>query len=145
MSIELSYIKVGDYYLPNLTLDEPPELNHFIGKYADLRREYLKEHGFVDDIVSRSDMKEYIGRILAMHENKGEFKEVRSFLSLAWENSKCSRFYFPNYYNFGGVRKLNRDYVDKCTSASTQVMVAINDVLEKIESITTTLKNVLKR
>ena len=44
MSIELSYIKVGDYYLPNLTLDEPPELNHFIGKYADLRRESLKEH-----------------------------------------------------------------------------------------------------
>ncbi|MBQ5423372.1 MAG: acetyl-CoA carboxylase carboxyltransferase subunit beta [Clostridiales bacterium] len=41
------------------------------------RSEYLKEHGFVDDIVSRSDMKEYIGRILAMHENKGEFKEVK--------------------------------------------------------------------
>ena len=44
MSIELDYIKVGDYYLPNLILDEPPELNRFIGKYADLRREYLKEH-----------------------------------------------------------------------------------------------------
>ena len=44
MSIELSYIKVGDYYLPNLILDEPPELNRFIGKYADLRREYLREH-----------------------------------------------------------------------------------------------------
>ena len=44
MSIELSYIKVGDYYLPNLILDEPPELRRFIGKYADLRREYLKEH-----------------------------------------------------------------------------------------------------
>ena len=44
MSIELSYIKVGDYYLPNLILDEPPELNRFIGKYADLRCEYLREH-----------------------------------------------------------------------------------------------------
>ena len=44
MSIELSYIKVGDYYLPNLILDEPPEPNRFIGKYADLRREYLREH-----------------------------------------------------------------------------------------------------
>lgn len=44
MSIELDYIKVGDYYLPNLILVEPPELNRFIGKYADLRREYLKEH-----------------------------------------------------------------------------------------------------
>ena len=44
MSIKLDYIKVGDYYLPNLILDEPPELNRFIGKYADLRREYLREH-----------------------------------------------------------------------------------------------------
>ena len=41
------------------------------------RSEYLKEHGFVDDIVARSDMKDYIGRILAMHENNGEFKEVK--------------------------------------------------------------------
>ncbi|MDY6366846.1 MAG: TnpV protein [Oscillospiraceae bacterium] len=44
MSIKLDYIKVGDYYLPNLILDEPPEFRRFIGKYADLRREYLKEH-----------------------------------------------------------------------------------------------------
>ena len=44
MSIKLDYIKVGDCYLPNLILDEAPELRHFIGKYADLRREYLKEH-----------------------------------------------------------------------------------------------------
>lgn len=41
------------------------------------RSEYLKEHGFVDDIVARSDMKEYIGRILAMHGDKGAFKEVK--------------------------------------------------------------------
>jgi len=34
MSIELSYIKYGNYYLPNLILDESTEL----------RREYLKEH-----------------------------------------------------------------------------------------------------
>ncbi len=27
-----------------MILDEPPELRRFIGKYADLRREYLKEH-----------------------------------------------------------------------------------------------------
>ena len=44
MSIKLDYIKVGDYYLPNLILDEPPEQRQFIGKYADLRREYLREH-----------------------------------------------------------------------------------------------------
>lgn len=112
-------------------------------------RRYLKKQGFTADGLCSDVYYLYMkyGYICVSIEysKKGEFKEVRSFLSLAWENSKCSRFYFPTYYNFGGVRKLNRDYVDKCTSASTQVMVAINDVLEKIESITTTLKNVLKR
>ncbi len=29
MSIKLNYIKVGDYNLPNLILDEPPELRSF--------------------------------------------------------------------------------------------------------------------
>lgn len=112
-------------------------------------RRYLKKQGFIEDGLCKGVFYLYMkyGYICVSIEynKKGEFKEVSSFLSLAWENSKCSRFYFPTYYNFGGVRKLNRDYVEKCTSASTQVMVAINDVLEKIESITTTLKNVLKR
>ena len=44
MSIELSDMKVGDYYIPNLILDEPEELRGFMGKYAELRRAYLKEH-----------------------------------------------------------------------------------------------------
>lgn len=44
MSIKLDYIKYGDYYIPNLILDEPPELGRFLGKYANLRRNYLKEH-----------------------------------------------------------------------------------------------------
>jgi hypothetical protein len=112
-------------------------------------RKYLKKQGFTEDGLCKGVFFLYMkyGYLCVSIEDnkKGEFKEVRAFLSLAWENSKCSRFYFPTYYNFGGVRKLDRDYVDKCTSASTQVMVAINDVLEKIESITTTLKNVLKR
>ena len=39
---ELTYTQVGDYYLPNLTIDEqntPP-----LGKYGRMRRTYLKEH-----------------------------------------------------------------------------------------------------
>lgn len=41
---ELTYTKVGDYYIPNPILDEPPELDRFMGKYADLRRNYLRQH-----------------------------------------------------------------------------------------------------
>ena len=41
---ELTYTKVGDYYIPDLTLDEEPEQDVFYGKYGDLRRSYLREH-----------------------------------------------------------------------------------------------------
>ena len=38
--MELTYRKVGDYYLPNLTLSESPK----VGKYGMLRRTYLRDH-----------------------------------------------------------------------------------------------------
>ena len=41
---ELTYTKVGDYYIPNLILDEEPEQDTFYGKYGSLRRDYLQEH-----------------------------------------------------------------------------------------------------
>lgn len=40
---ELTYTKVGDYYIPDLMLDEEPT-ETFYGKYGDLRRAYLREH-----------------------------------------------------------------------------------------------------
>ena len=42
MKIELDYVKVGDYYLPNLTLEPQPDRS--LGKYGLLRRQYLKEY-----------------------------------------------------------------------------------------------------
>lgn len=42
MKIELDYVKVGDYYLPDLTLGPQPDRS--LGKYGLLRRQYLKEH-----------------------------------------------------------------------------------------------------
>ena len=41
---ELTYTRVGDYYIPDLILDEEPEQDVFYGKYGDLRRNYLREH-----------------------------------------------------------------------------------------------------
>ncbi len=102
-------------------------------------RKYLKKQGFTEDGLCKGVYYLYMkyGYLCLSIEytKKGEFKEVRSFLSLGWENSKCRRYYFPNYYSFGGVRRLDRDYVDKCTLTSTNVMVAINDMLEKIASL----------
>ena len=41
---ELMYTRVGDYYIPDLILDEEPEQDVFYGEYGDLRRDYLQEH-----------------------------------------------------------------------------------------------------
>lgn len=38
----LTYTKVGDYYIPNLTLGDQPDKP--IGRYGDLRRVYLQEY-----------------------------------------------------------------------------------------------------
>ena len=40
----IEYSKQGDYLLPNLTVPEEPEAH--IGKYASLRRNYLKEQKY---------------------------------------------------------------------------------------------------
>ena len=40
MKIELDYVKVGDYYLPDLTIEPPPDRS--LGKYGLLRLRYLK-------------------------------------------------------------------------------------------------------
>ena len=42
MNIELDYVKVGDYYLPDLTVEPHPARS--LGKYGLMRLQYLKEH-----------------------------------------------------------------------------------------------------
>ena len=51
------------------------------------RSEFLLEHGFVDAVVTRKEMKEYLGNVLRLHENKGEY----SFEGRKLKNSKPSR------------------------------------------------------
>ena len=42
MKIELDYVKVGDYYLPDPTAELHPDRG--LGKYGLMRLRYLKEH-----------------------------------------------------------------------------------------------------
>lgn len=42
---ELTYIRAGNYYIPNLAVDpEPKESARDIGKYGRMRLTYLKQH-----------------------------------------------------------------------------------------------------
>ena len=40
--MKLEYIRCGDYYIPNLTLREQPQIS--LGKYGRMRKTYLEEH-----------------------------------------------------------------------------------------------------
>ncbi len=41
--MEITYTLVGDYYLPDLVLSDPPDAPP-IGRYGRMRRAFLKEH-----------------------------------------------------------------------------------------------------
>lgn len=44
MNNKITYNKVGDYYLPNLTLEKSEFSNYSLSKYGRMRLNYLKNH-----------------------------------------------------------------------------------------------------
>ena len=45
--MDITYTRVGDYLLPNITLQEKPPPDGYgesLGRYARMRRTYLREH-----------------------------------------------------------------------------------------------------
>ena len=82
--------------LADITLAEPGALIGFAGPrvieqtigqklpQGFQRSEYLEEHGFVDQIVERKDMREVLSRILKLHERqqKKEKKNLLDFLRI---------------------------------------------------------------
>lgn len=52
--MNLTYTKVGDYYLPNLIFLDPINKTK-IGKYGRLRLQYLKEHNKAEYIILLMD------------------------------------------------------------------------------------------
>ena len=44
MNNKITYRKVGDFYLPNLTFPKSKYSNYKLGKYGRMRARYLKEH-----------------------------------------------------------------------------------------------------
>lgn len=56
---KLGYLKVGDYFVPNLKL---PQENRSIGKYGRMHRDYLQEHNPIrfDDLVLEGKLWTYL-------------------------------------------------------------------------------------
>ena len=59
MNSKITYTKVGDYYMPNLTLVESKYKNYQLGKYGRMRLNYLKNYKKAEYIILFMDNKLY--------------------------------------------------------------------------------------
>lgn len=59
MDIKITYTKVGDYYLPNLTLAESKFKDYQLSKYGRMRLNYLKNYKKAEYIILFMDNKLY--------------------------------------------------------------------------------------
>ena len=91
-----TYIRVGDYFIPDLVLDDEPEYQ--IGKYGRMRERYLKEHrraayaelklsGKLDAHLAEIDQtcNERMDTIIAqMKEREGVTEALKASDQIAW-------------------------------------------------------------
>lgn len=91
-----TYIRVGDYFIPDLVLDDEPEYQ--IGKYGRMRERYLKEHrraayaelklsGKLDAHLAEIDQtcNERMDTIIAqMKEREGVTEALKASNQMAW-------------------------------------------------------------
>ena len=91
-----TYIRVGDYFIPDLVLDDEPEYQ--IGRYGRMRERYLKEHrraayaelklsGRLDEHLAEIDQtcNERMERIVKqMAEREGVTEALKASDQLAW-------------------------------------------------------------
>ena len=66
---KLGYLKVGDYFVPNLKL---PQENRSIGKYGRMHRDYLQEHNPIrfDDLVLEGKLWTYLADLNEQVQNR---------------------------------------------------------------------------
>ena len=95
---ELTYTKVGEYYIPDLILDEEPERDVFYGRYGSLRRDYLREHrpGLWVALVNSGKLADHLKDVEQMAEQRmdillpqlmkaaGVTEELKASDQMAW-------------------------------------------------------------
>ena len=93
---EITYTKVGDYYLPDLAL--PEQSLYHIGKYGRQHRKYLKENknGFYTGLLLSGKLSEYLHEIditateqvelmiIQLTEKKGITEQLKATDQMAW-------------------------------------------------------------
>jgi hypothetical protein len=58
---KIEYIRVGDYYIPNLTLQKPRRTGN-IGKYGRLKLSYMKKHNILEytEMLLNNELNSYL-------------------------------------------------------------------------------------
>ena len=66
---KLGYLKVGDYFIPDLKL---PQENRSIGKYGRMHRDYLQEHNPIrfNDLVLEGKLWTYLADLNEQAQNR---------------------------------------------------------------------------
>ena len=61
--MNITYSKCGDYYIPDLVMPEQPDV--ILGKYARMRKSYLKQHrrGFYTALLTTGKPTEHLAEI----------------------------------------------------------------------------------
>ena len=94
--MELTYTKVGDCYIPDLTLGDQPE--KALGKYGRMRQKFLEEHhpGTYNRLMLSGKLWAHLVEIdttcnkrmdimiAAMVERKGVAEELKASYPMAW-------------------------------------------------------------
>lgn len=65
----IEYVKVGDYYIPNLTV---PQKRYNIGKYGNLHKKFIKEHhnAFYSLLLANGTLLKYLEKIDTKSKNE---------------------------------------------------------------------------
>ena len=88
--MELNYIKVGDYLLPNLTIEK--QNNKKINKYGYLRLHYLKENNkpLYTTLLMKNELTNYLVSVSIEAENRLNFlmEQYKNSDKLLSEKSK---------------------------------------------------------
>lgn len=84
--MKLNYAKVGDYLLPNLTIEK--QNNEKINKYGYLRLHYLKENNkpFYTTLLMKNELTNHLVSVSI---------EVENRLNIKWNNTKILMSYYP--------------------------------------------------
>ena len=89
-NMELNYTKIGDYLLPNLTIER--QNNEKINKYGYLRLHYLKENNkpLYTTLLMQNELTNHLVSISIEAENRLLMEQYKNFDKLLSEKNKMN-------------------------------------------------------